>query len=581
MDTKLYTGNNQDIKNFCGLSPKERKAYCIQLFVDKVFEKNIITQYCPSPEMLYDILNERIKVVNLDFKSEGERAGYWDYNDIYICPNKINDSVALSSAIFHEVLHAYSTEKDFCGIMNRKNGRGRGINEGITEYITQKHIESSLYHVGSYNEWHFFINGSYEHLQMTVKLLCVILGEKEVLDDYFGNSQYVNMYNTIDKYNFHKTPRVSKKLLDRVYSWGDIICNKRDDTKIRDNAFISLQEELIELFFLQRDYLSKSENINELQTIWSRYFDLEFRGSGFRVLSRKHEIDFDMNFMITHIAKSIVNSYTTDYEQFDFKYDFLCSCLEEYEKISYRGIANSNLNIVFRDDEVITIYQGGNPTMRNSYSLQELHDIKSNKKMQDTREKELYGEYLRLEKKILGSVYENLQKYLNETKIFSKNATVGFTEDYIIINENYNTVCLRYNDTGEIYPQKLDVRKSFVGDKPINMKGEKSPVKKETLKYIFRKTIKKLGINLKKHESNYVFSKPIKSGVLLARIMEKIENEPVGTKAQTRDNSIDSKLISSICGMESKEYEKYKEEHASDYVKKETSLDKGRDVMDR
>lgn len=112
------------------------------------------------------------------------------------------DYVYTKETIIHELLHALSTTgqvyndeihgwEEWCGILRYfgPSENGRGLNEGITEYLAQKLCPNinpdnkSIRDIGSISANVF---GAYRYEQTIVNQIAILYGEDKIIDAYFN-----------------------------------------------------------------------------------------------------------------------------------------------------------------------------------------------------------------------------------------------------------------------------------------------------------------------------------------------------------------------------------------------------------
>jgi len=592
MGDDRYTGSNQDVANYCKLSQSEMKEYALRLFVEQVFNKDMITQYCSSPEFLYNLLNERIGTFDLDYDAKG-LTGYWNFRDIYINPNNIYSLDGLDRSIFHEILHAYVTSPDFCGLENSKTHKAIGIDEGITEYISQKHIPNSKYDI--YNdEYSFSVGGAYPEQQVLVRQLCAMLGEKVVLSDYFGHTQYTNMYGEVDKYNLHnmangaefsdsniRVSNSSKIHLNKVYNYSDIIYNISGNKELQQKAFMSAQKELFKLMEEQIEYVGQPENYNEIEIVKQHFIDFSKVSPSFSQKA-KDERNLDINAMRDSLANTIANAYTRDEDKVDFKTGVISNNLEmDFESMSYQGLSNSDINVVFKNGQIFDMYSQNEAIANQSYTLEEFH-MRQNGISMST-----YGMEEKAGPKLPNSTYKALQSYLSKAKGFFPYSTINISNGLIVLSEGNKTVCFGYDNTGVLTPQDLESKKSFEGDIDLPTEFEKLPETIEPPKSIFEKIGDRFKSQAEEQtkpvqQQEPTVSEPVIKGTLIDQIRgtaPKPESQLKGDLVDKSHSQVNQQLIDSIRGMSSEDYAKYQAEQEATPVKgKEQGPERGNSI---
>ena len=156
-----------------------------------------------------------------------------------------NNDIKLKEVIFHELLHMasshYDKEKDFVytgfHTIDLKNDDyydiGRGLTEGLTEYLTYSYITSIDHRIPRSN--------SYIVEQKIIEQLICILGEDVVLDIFYNNKGIGELKNKLSLIEEDRSKIASIFInveLDHIFR----------EEGARSDALASAQSELIDIF---------------------------------------------------------------------------------------------------------------------------------------------------------------------------------------------------------------------------------------------------------------------------------------------------------------------------------------------
>ena len=160
----------------------------------KDFEELELTKYLPIEEVIERICNN---VHSFQYGKEPHKhanLGYYDSKRkcIVICKGAMQNEDVINMVMFHELLHCISDNKENDMVGLKKLYRfeeeifetGRGINEGVTEYLTKKRNRMKKYKGQSIN--------AYPVLTMEIENLIYLIGEKELLGCYFNHPEYID-----------------------------------------------------------------------------------------------------------------------------------------------------------------------------------------------------------------------------------------------------------------------------------------------------------------------------------------------------------------------------------------------------
>lgn len=196
-----------------------KRQFIDNTIIAKLRENNIFEDWMTLDDIRNKLLNvvQKIEVEDL---SKKRVLGYWaPFEHKLVIDKKLfekKDMRTLESAI-HELLHALTTKQYDsynwkCGIqivdLLKMEEFGRGLNEGITEYLAQKICPTKSKKYSEYEGISFNIAGSYPFEQIMIKQLAILYGEDKIINAYLNNQdldipveQYKELRKQIDHIN--------------------------------------------------------------------------------------------------------------------------------------------------------------------------------------------------------------------------------------------------------------------------------------------------------------------------------------------------------------------------------------------
>jgi len=459
------------------------KKKFISLFIDTIYDKNIITKHLPyTKQELYDLLFKKIKKFKLDSKSDN--AGSWDYEKIYINQKNNDTYIDFLETVFHEILHALTSSDSLCGIATQdEDAINTGINEGITEYISQKHIPTEIF-ISSYDSDNITIigSGSYDMETCIVKELVAILGEDNILSDYFSNQfDLTNSSSEVTKYDYNNT---SADVLSKICNYADIITNVQDENA-KITAFTEAQLEIYKLMQQQIEYANIPGNEKELISIKNRFTKLM---EVIPIYKNNQEIGLNWDILKEMLVANLMKSHiapTNNKSIFDFKYNYISSHLEkDFNKISYQQISEDNSYIIFENNSIkeIILEDSLICTSIKLKELMEISNIYNIKQKNDLLNTLKTCSNFNLKKlQPLKKLQKRLATYLRRTHNFSENVDINISNQYIILSENNKTICFTYDKDFKLYPKDTTDKKTFIKDEIIQAEKSHSTLDNDRL----------------------------------------------------------------------------------------------------
>lgn len=293
---KTYAG--EIAASGAGVAEEEQihtQNYNVAHFIDEsiiaILKGNNIFESVLSVE---DVRNKLINIVtNIEFEDLTEKGldGYWTTagNKIVIAKNhekKLFNSQNAKETLVHELLHALTTieqlynhenqiYESYCGInrsyyiqeKNRFEEYGRGLNEGITEYLAQKLCLTDGYRYSS-GKISFDVSGSYPMEQIMISQLAILYGEDKIIEAYLNNhdidmphEEYLEIREYFDFIN-DTDSHIRNVVKGRSYK--DLSQEELEDVTLSrskiENKFIDSQQ-----FFLENCLINEINNINTLE----------------------------------------------------------------------------------------------------------------------------------------------------------------------------------------------------------------------------------------------------------------------------------------------------------------------------
>lgn len=171
------------------LKEKFNDEYTIKIFTNFVLE----FQECFSDIMQTEEVIERIKKnvfgnikVVEEFTNKNLDGRYAEDGYVYLKKSSMEDEEYVKYLVFHEMLHALTSVRDedgneiSMGFSYLKNGVGMGLNEGMTEYLTQIRNERFCHNRND------LISG-YRTVVEQIRRMELIVGDKGLREAYFYN----------------------------------------------------------------------------------------------------------------------------------------------------------------------------------------------------------------------------------------------------------------------------------------------------------------------------------------------------------------------------------------------------------
>lgn len=258
--------------------------------IAKLKENNIFEKFMSLEEIRHKLI---YTVYNVEFEdlTSKECLGFWkpSTQKLVIEKKLENPSTQKNEALsvkIHELLHALTTKyisnvEERWGIQQITNAhwyidengqrvdipfeeKGRGLNEGITEYFSQKLCPESEY-LYSEKGISFNISGSYPLEQIMIKQLAVLYGEDKIIDAYINNKDidipeeaYKQLRRSFDHID-EKDSHIRNKKQGRP--WQELSPGERIEIMaVKENIADTFKE--TQQFFLENCILKEINNIN-------------------------------------------------------------------------------------------------------------------------------------------------------------------------------------------------------------------------------------------------------------------------------------------------------------------------------
>jgi len=274
------------------LSQEEVSERFVSMFANKCVSNEFIGKHMPSYNEICSLMKQKVPYFAFDVRHPTIGGlTYFKDNSIHLNPYIINTIDKMNHIAFHEMLHAYTQTQTHCGVMRKRDQEnnvsefGRGLNEGITEYIIEKILPSKqklFLGIG----FKFSCSGGYSMEQTIAKELAVLVGKENMLADYFSNTPINNMYKEIYKYDIHNEARnfsegitfqhmdSSRKSLMEIMKQTDVINSIKENDLIRSIAFREVHKVIYKLMEQQFEYARQPGNEQEMSKVEERFTEL-------------------------------------------------------------------------------------------------------------------------------------------------------------------------------------------------------------------------------------------------------------------------------------------------------------------
>ena len=171
------------------LQEKYTDEFTVKVFTNFVLEfQECFSDILPTEELIQRIKKNIKGNILLKDEFENNRLDAQYTNDGHICLKKsvIPNEKYTKYLLFHEMLHAVTSVRDengneiMLGFSYLKNSYGKGLNEAMTEYLTQ--IRNKKFENNPSN-----LVSDYRTIVEQLKRLILIIGDKKIKECYFYN----------------------------------------------------------------------------------------------------------------------------------------------------------------------------------------------------------------------------------------------------------------------------------------------------------------------------------------------------------------------------------------------------------
>ncbi len=248
------------------LRKKFDDEYTIKMFTNFVIEfQECFSDIMPTEEVIKRIKTNvlgNIKIVEI-FSNEKLDGRYGDDGCIYLKKDSIKNERYVKYLLFHEMLHAITLVRDeqgkesMMGFSYLKNSYGMGLNEAMTEYLTQ--IRNEKFE----SDREDLISG-YRTVVEQIRRMENILGKKEMLHYYFYEPDKFKEYINKKGMNYEEIEFAFRDLCGK----DDDVYNMGNGRKLYNNNNYTIQRNSRTIF----DNFSKAiGEINTLKDFENKY----------------------------------------------------------------------------------------------------------------------------------------------------------------------------------------------------------------------------------------------------------------------------------------------------------------------
>lgn len=223
-DEILGVKGNEEFDRYVLEKRRKEVEEIVEIFIENLQNDNILSLFISIEQVKDKLMNIVQRLVIEDLHNK-ERLGYWGASAGIIgidetLKNAPDKRLQYVHTIIHELLHALSTTIrngiQWSGIKKSANDRrymelGRGLNEGITEYLVQQICPTAEY-LYDKNGISFNIAGPYPMEQIMIKQLALLYGDDKIVEAYLNNhdinmphEEYLELRENFDCINNWKT----------------------------------------------------------------------------------------------------------------------------------------------------------------------------------------------------------------------------------------------------------------------------------------------------------------------------------------------------------------------------------------
>ncbi|MBQ7668345.1 MAG: hypothetical protein IJS47_03365 [Clostridia bacterium] len=168
------------------MSEIDVKEFIESTLIEELNKNNIFEGYLTVDQVREKLLRVVHKVEEKDLSKE-ELGGYWQSSTNYIAISSKLDSNEYKKVAIHELIHALVQDELNNAVTGiKRNENCRGLNEGITEWLTNKLLKGKTNEYTSFNV-SFSIEGSYPMEQIMVKQIEHLYGKDMLIKAYINH----------------------------------------------------------------------------------------------------------------------------------------------------------------------------------------------------------------------------------------------------------------------------------------------------------------------------------------------------------------------------------------------------------
>lgn len=256
--------NKEEIEKI--LKEKYNDEYTIKMFTNFVWE----FQECFSDIMSTEELINRIKknifgniIIKDEFDNKNLDGRYGDDGYIYLKKSSVENERYAKYLLFHEMLHAVTSIRDdsgkeiMMGFSYIKNCYGMGLNEAMTEYLTQ--IRNQKFETNSSD----LISG-YRTIVEQIRRLILIINEEDLKKCYFYNPDSLKELLDKNKINYDEIELAFRNLSGK----DDDVNAMGNGRRLHDNENYKLHR-FSEIIF--NNYTNAIGEVNSLEDFKRKY----------------------------------------------------------------------------------------------------------------------------------------------------------------------------------------------------------------------------------------------------------------------------------------------------------------------
>lgn len=248
------------------LREKFDDEYTIKMFTNFVKEfqecfKDIITTEEVIERIKKNIIGN-IKIVE-KFDNEKLDGRYGDDGIIYLKKDSVQDEKYIKYLLFHEMLHAITSVRDengkevMMGFSYLNNCYGMGLNEAMTEYLTQ--IRNERFE----NDRESLISG-YRTVVEQMRRMINIFGKREMLHYYFNEPDKFKDFINTKGMNYEEIELAFRNLCGK----DDDVCNMGNGKRLYNNNNYVIQRDSKTIF---NNFSKSMGEINSLEDFENKY----------------------------------------------------------------------------------------------------------------------------------------------------------------------------------------------------------------------------------------------------------------------------------------------------------------------